>query len=128
MEVLNIFKRINNIILKTMMVHYLWPLCVMVRFWLMVITGFICSAEGRACLVFAYAFTIMGAGFLWKSFTGSNDEVQLGKVFWHETRALHAILHLLAGYYLYIGNVVVCMSMLSMDIMTSIMYRVLMDK
>ena len=40
----------------------------------------------------------MGLGFLYKSFTGTNNETQIKEVFWHETRIIHAILFILGSY------------------------------
>ena len=33
---------------------------------------------------------------LYKALTGSNNEIQVNKVFWHKTRFIHAFLFLLA--------------------------------
>jgi len=67
----------------------------------------------------------MGIGFIYKYLTGSNDEVQVAKVFWHETRLVHGKLYILASYYLYIENYRMSMLMLGLDTIFSILYRVI---
>ena len=65
----------------------------------------------------------MGLGFLYKYFTGSNDETQLNKVFWHHTRLLHGILYLLASYYYFKSDIKVASKVLVIDIVFSLIYR-----
>jgi hypothetical protein len=67
----------------------------------------------------------MGLGFLYKGLTGSNDEIQVAKVFWHETRYTHSILYILASIYLYNGNMDMNTLLLTSDVIFSIMYRLL---
>ena len=69
----------------------------------------------------SYTILLMGVGFLYKSITGSNNEVQIAPVFWHETRIIHAFLYIMAG--ISIDNPVLQSSLLSSDIAFSIVYR-----
>lgn len=48
-------------------------------------------AKGTRILT-AAALGAMGLGFALKSITGSNDEIQIGRVFWHDARWIHAML------------------------------------
>ena len=68
---------------------------------------------------------IMGIGFLYKGATGSNNEKQVAKVFWHETRCLHGFFYILASYYLYINKVNMNTLMLSTDLCFSLLYRII---
>jgi hypothetical protein len=76
-------------------------------------------------LVGSLILGIMGTGFLVKSITGSNNETQIDKVFWHDTRPVHGILYILAAYYLYLGNSPICGIILGIDIIFSILYRII---
>jgi hypothetical protein len=66
---------------------------------------------------------IMGLGFIYKYITGSNNERQFAKVFWHETRLLHGVLYLMAAYYNYILNTRMTSIVLALDITSSLIYR-----
>ena len=68
---------------------------------------------------------IMSIGFLYKFFTGSNNEIQIAKVFWHESRLLHGGLYLISAYYLYRNNVRMMTVALLIDVFGSLLYRLL---
>jgi hypothetical protein len=67
----------------------------------------------------------MGLGFLFKCTTGSNNETQVTKVFWHETRCFHGFFYILASYYLYYNKVNMNTLMLSTDLCFSLLYRII---
>ena len=48
---------------------------------------------------------LIGFGFVYNAIYGSNNEVQIAKVYWHETRYIHGVLYLLSALYLYRGNI-----------------------
>ena len=54
-----------------------------------------------------------------------NKEIQINKVFWHETRLLHGVLYLLAAYYLFNNNLNMNSLVLFIDIVFSLSYRLL---
>ena len=70
----------------------------------------------------------MGFGFIFKSLTGSNNEIQVRKVFWHETRLVHGILYILASYYLFNNNLNMNSIVLLTDLLFSLSYRFILRK
>ena len=67
---------------------------------------------------------IMGSGFIYKYITGSNNEKQIAKVFWHDSRLLHGMLsYLIASFYTFRGNMKMFTIVLSIDIIGSLFYR-----
>jgi hypothetical protein len=73
-------------------VHPLWAACVFFRVWF--------ATEITRSTYDPYnaiVLTVMGTGFLYKYVFGSNNEVQIAKVFWHNTRIVHACFYLLAA-------------------------------
>jgi hypothetical protein len=65
----------------------------------------------------------MGIGFMIKGYTGSNDEIQICKVFWHDTRYIHGMFYLLSSYYLYKKDIDMVSLLLLNDLIFSISYR-----
>ena len=70
----------------------------------------------------------MGIGFLYKSIKGSNEEKQISKVFWHDTRFDHAIFYLFASFYLYNRNTTLLILILSIDVIYSVLYRIITNR
>jgi hypothetical protein len=70
----------------------------------------------------------MGIGFIYKAIYSSNNEVQINKVFWHETRYLHGILYLLSSVYIHKNNLNMGSLILLIDLVFSVLYRVLLNK
>lgn len=95
------------------MIHPLWAICLLTRFLLALNIH-------RVPVVVPF---IIGTGFMYKGLTGSNNEKQIAKVFWHETRYFHGIMYLLAAYYLFLGNTRIAKIILLVDIVFSIIYR-----
>ncbi len=73
-------------------------------------------------------FLLMGLSFIAKGFYGSNNEVQIAKVFWHETRIIHGILYTLAAYSVYAKNIRLSSVLVLTDIAFSILYRIIFNK
>ena len=96
------------------MIHPLWIVCLLTRLVL---------ALNLAHVPVVVPF-IMGLGFIYKGLTGSNDEVQVAKVFWHETRYFHGIMYLMAAYYMFNGNIKIATIVLLLDLLFSIIYRI----
>ena len=67
---------------------------------------------------------IIGMGFMYKGLTGSNNEIQVDKVFWHDTRYFHGLMYLMATYYMYVGNSKIATIILLSDLVFSIFYRI----
>ena len=110
-----------------MKINPLWSLCLIVRLaiiFLIRIYYKITIFKKLAALV----LILIGLGFTFKSLTGSNNEKQFSKVFWHETRGLHGFFYLLAAYYLYNNNINMNTLVLSLDICLSLLYRFLTDQ
>lgn len=111
-----------------MNINNLWYICLLVRlaFIVLIRNTYKTKASGNIVLDnMPYILIAMGAGFIYKGFTGSNDETQIAKVFWHNTRYIHGIIYVLSGIYLYNGDVDMNTVLLSTDIAVSILYRVI---
>lgn len=109
-----------------MKIQPLWILCLITRVCLLLLTGYLSKNKNNiARIITSLTLLLMGVGFIYKYLTGSNDEVQVAKVFWHETRLVHGVLYMLASYYLYIKNNTMCMLVLGLDILFSILYRII---
>ena len=110
-----------------MNINSLWYICLLVRISFIFMIRYIYKNELKQNLldVLPYIVMIMGLGFLYKGYTGSNDEIQVAKVFWHETRYTHGMLYVLSSKYLFDGNIDMNTLLLSLDVIFSIMYRLL---
>jgi hypothetical protein len=106
-----------------MNIHPLWFVCISVRTLLVLFVYFFSKQKYVEKWLFAI-FAIIGLGFLYKTLTGSNNETQIAKVFWHETRLIHSMLYLLTAYYLFQHKTNIACILLVMDIVFSISYRV----
>lgn len=112
-----------------MKINPLWIVCLTVRIALIFVVLEISKRKSpNVKLIGSIVLFIIGLGFLGKALFGSNDEVQIAKVFWHDTRIFHCMLYILAGYYLYTSNYILCGIVLSLDIVFSILYRILTNK
>ena len=108
-----------------MNIQPLWMLCLATRISILILAGYIANRENNYIInISTLILLTMGLGFIYKFLTGSNDEVQVAKVFWHETRIVHGLLYILAAYYLYKRESVLCMLVLGIDIIFSILYRI----
>ncbi len=109
-----------------MNIQPLWAVCLITRVCLLLLAGYLSKNKNNGVRIIASLVLVtMGVGFLYKYLTGSNDEVQVAKVFWHETRLVHGVLYMLASYYLYTENCTMCMLVLGLDIIFSILYRII---
>jgi len=109
-----------------MYINPLWSLCITIRILIIFIAVYIVKYKSKNTkLIASIILYTIGFGFLIKALTGSNNEVQISKVFWHDTRLVHSVLYMLAGYYLYNGNSVICGIVLGLDVLFSILYRIL---
>ncbi len=111
-----------------MNIHPLWFLCIFVRIALIFLIRFIYNNSTNYKKYISFILFIIGAGFINNAIFGSNNETQIAKVFWHETRYLHGTLYLLASFYIYKNNLNMCSLILLIDLVFSILYRVLLNK
>ena len=110
-----------------MKIHPLWYICIFIRTLLILLTYYSYKNNLFTNYINIIIF-IIGSGFLYKFLYGSNNEIQISKVFWHETRILHSITYLLSSYYLFIGNINITISLLLLDLLISISYRMIYNK
>ena len=109
-----------------MNIQPLWAVCLITRLCLLLLMGYLSKKRNNAMIIIgSLLLATFGIGFMYKYLTGSNNEVQVGKVFWHETRLVHSVLYLMASYYLYTKNGTMCMLVLGLDIIFSILYRII---
>ena len=73
--------------------HSLWFLCLAARLSLAFLSQKVTDIYQTVmiCILASISF-----GFLYKSLYGSNNEVQIAKVFWHDTRIVHFMFFALA--------------------------------
>lgn len=113
-----------------MNINPFWYVCITVRFSLIFIVRWLYNKVNNKKMIkiiLSIFLAIIGIGFLYKAITGSNNETQIAKVFWHETRAVHATLYLLASYYLVNDNINMCSLILFTDLLFSFSYRLLLN-
>lgn len=114
-----------------MNIHPLWYVCILVRTSLIFILRYLKNNHDNSTvvsyLVPAILLTI-GLGFIYNSIYGSNNEVQIAKVFWHETRIVHGIFYILAAYFFFKNNIDMNSLILVVDLIFSITYRIYKDK
>ena len=110
-----------------MNIHPLWAVCILVRLLLMLTIRYTYKNK-QIKNIFLFILLVIGLGFIYKFIFGSNNEIQLNKVFWHDSRLLHGVLYITATYYLYVDNINLNSITLSLDIIFSFLYRFLLNK
>ena len=110
-----------------MNIHPLWFICILVRISLIIPLIYYqqSSLSNIVVNILKFVFVFISLGFFFKSIQGSNNEIQIAKVFWHETRIFHALFYFLAFYYLIYEQVSLSILFLVMDILFSISYRII---
>ena len=101
-------------------IHPLWFVCLTIRMSLALLVGYYRNIDKIMLIL----LSIVGVSFLYWGYTGSNDEIQIAPVFWHDTRYVHGVLYLLAASYMFVGNPNVALTILVSDVIFSIVYRV----
>ena len=111
-------------------IHHLWLVCILVRFSFIFIIRYVYenTKENFLHILLPFLLLLIGLGFFYKGFTGSNVEIQINKVFWHETRYVHGALYLLSSYYLWNKNLNMNSLVLFLDLVFSFMYRFILNK
>ena len=112
-----------------MNIHPLWFICVLVRLALIYLVIYLNKQKNKNINVFCSSvLLLMGLGFIYKGFTGSNSEIQVKKVFWHETRYVHGMFYVLAAFYLSKNNVNISSLLLLSDLIFSFLYRFILQR
>ena len=104
-----------------MVIHPLWYICLSVRILLIFVIRYL--DKNKLKKIGILALSLMGLGFIYQAIFGSNNEVQLNKVFWHEARILHGLLYLTSVYYLLMNNLNMNSLVLALDVIFSVLYR-----
>ena len=76
-----------------MNIHPLWFLCLIIRFSL-IFSIYILAKKYKSPISIILLF--MGLEFVNNYITGSNNEIQIANVFWHDTRLAHGLLFILS--------------------------------
>jgi len=106
-----------------MNIHPIWYICLFFRFSLAYcIYNNILNTYLLSILLF------MSIGFFYKGCTGPDNERQISKVFWHDSRNIHGILYPLSFYYLLNNNYKMSSLLVILDILFSISYRIIFNK
>ena len=117
---------------KSVKIHKLWFVCITVRTIIAIIPLIYNNLLNRnykktqiekISMVTKFIIILMGLGFIKTSIFGSNNEKQIAKVFWHETRIIHAFLICMAGINFY--NYKFSSAILFTDLAFSIIYRII---
>ena len=108
-----------------MNIHPLWFLCLLVRLIMIYLIYNFYINNNKYKNIIPILLIGIGIGFTYQGYYGSNNEKQISKVFWHDTRFIHASLYSLSGYYLYNNKLNISLLILCMDILFSIFYRIL---
>lgn len=106
-----------------MKINKFWYLCIFVRVSMILVIRHFYKNKKNKSKIIPLIVMAMGLGFIFKALTGSNNETQVAKVFWHETRYVHGTLYVLAAYYLYQQNLDMNSMVLFTDIVFSFIYR-----
>ena len=113
-------------------IHPLWYICIFIRLIISVLpliykhlskTTNKNTVIENISLINKYIILIVGFGFLYKALFGSNNETQIRKIFWHQTRIVHSILFITAG--VYFNNYKLSSALLFVSVLFSIIYRFL---
>lgn len=111
-----------------MKIHPLWLICILARLSIICIIRYINSNTSQYNNYISAFLFVIGIGFIFKKYTSSNEEIQIAKVFWHETRCIHGILFLLSSYYIHINNLNMTTILLLLDLGLSFLYRGITNK
>ncbi len=112
-----------------MKINRLWFLCLTVRLLIILMLWYFNKILKNKVKILSFIFLfLIGIGFIRKGYFSSNNEIQLSKVFWHETRYIHGVIYILSSLYLLYDNLNMCLLLLLLDIIFSVLYRILFNK
>lgn len=111
-------------------IHSLWIICIMLRIIISLLPFIYIYLKKNIVnqklvtiilILNKLLLYIIGLGFIYKYFFGSNNEIQFNKVFWHNTRIIHSFIYLLAAFNFH--NSKYSFSLLFIDVIFSFLYR-----
>lgn len=112
-----------------MVINPLWYVCLLTRSLISLFIYFSNFFKSEIITILtSVALLSMGIGFVYKAIYGSNNEIQVAKVFWHNVRAIHGIFYILSAIYLYLDQPEISAILVFTDILFSILYRIVMNK
>lgn len=114
-----------------MKIHPLWFVCILVRISLIFIIRYLYKNTKYSEItknIFTIILLILGLGFIHNGYHGSNNEIQIAKVFWHETRYIHGVFFILACIFLKKDNIDMNSLIIFTDLLFSISYRIFYNK
>ena len=107
-------------------IHPLWIICIIIRIGLIFLTRYLFKNNN---ILSKLILLIIAIGFIYQSLYGSNNEIQVAKVFWHETRYVHGMFYILSSLtYLIKNNLNMSSFILLIDLITSLLYRFIFSK
>ena len=109
-----------------MKIHPIWFVCLLTRIAVAYAVKYAVNFKNKSWVT--GLLMLAGVGFVYKGVFGSNDEKQIAKVFWHETRFVHGLLYILASVYLLLDNSSLSATLIWTDVLFSTVYRMTMDK
>jgi hypothetical protein len=111
-----------------MKIHPLWIVCLIVRSCLALIINRFGVKNKYSKYGLSLLLIIMGVSFIYKGYYGSNNETQIARVFWHDTRYIHGVFYILASLYLLNDNPTNASLLILTDVAFSILYRITTDQ
>lgn len=109
-----------------MNIHPLWFVCLFVRVSLIFLIRYLKKYNNKWVNALSIVTLLtMGLGFMYNAIFGSNEEYQVSKVFWHETRYVHSMFYIVSGLYLFNNKLDISSILLFLDIVFSILYRII---
>lgn len=111
-----------------MNIHPLWIICICIRLLLTYIIYYTNKITKKYNKLFSLLLIVIGLGFMYQKYFSSNNEIQIVKVFWHDSRCIHGLLYILSAYYLINNNENMTTILLLLDICFSFLYRVVYNK
>mgnify|MGYP007047377302 CR=1 FL=1 len=111
--------------MNTVKIHPYWYICITIRLFLSAIPllyrDFIKQKGDKYAIIIKCLLLLIGLGFGWKAFFGTNNEKQIACVFWHKTRFIHSFLFI--GAALNFHNYYLSSFLLITSVVFSICYR-----
>ena len=108
-----------------MKIHPIWLICIIVRLSIVFMISHINKNTNKYNKLFSLFLSIIGIGFIYQGYFSSNNEIQIAKVFWHDSRYVHGVIYLLAAYYLFKNNINMNTILLLLDLCFSFLYRII---
>jgi len=108
-----------------MTIHPLWFICIFTRLSLAYIVYNYGNIHQYINSSLTGIILLMGLGFIYKGYYGSNNETQIARVFWHDTRYVHGILYIMSAAYLFMDKLKISSLLIISDVLFSIGYRII---